>query len=100
MIRLYIDNGSGYVDYTQRLESQSLTIEDLINQPTTCDFSLTNLGKNFVVPRRSAYLKIESQKYSNKIFTGFITNEPEKEYLSLSGNRTSADRGALLSYKV
>ncbi len=80
MLKLKIDNGSGFVDYTKYLIEESVAVDDSINQPTITSFVLANIDTAFVTPRRGAYVKIESVKYQKNLATGFITQDPEKTY--------------------
>lgn len=80
-----INNGDGFKDYTQFVIEGSLTVEDAINVPTTIEFQLCNINSAFVPPVPGAYVRIVSEKYVGKVLaTGFITNEPEREFLGLS----------------
>jgi len=103
MLRITIDNGNGPVNYTTRIVPGTLSIEDNVNQPVSFNFDVVNIGTDFVVPRRGAYVKVESLKYHNVLATGFVTNEPEKEFIGSSGQRTlssSTIAGAYLQHTV
>lgn len=116
-MRVLINNGLGFVDYTKHVMDGTLTVEDSINVPTLINFLLSPADNTFVVPRRSAYVKIVSEILapdasgggyggygiggygsgytglgggygSGKILaTGFITQEPERTFLGLNQNR-------------
>lgn len=93
-MQVLIDTGNGFVDYTQYVVDGSLTIEDSINVPTVVNFNLIAANSAFVLPRRASYVKIISTQYAPNgtrgtgklLATGFITNEPEREFLGLSGH--------------
>lgn len=83
-IKLFINNGSGYVDYSKYVVDGSLSIEELINQPVVTNFTLSNFDTTFVLPRRSAYVRIISTQWNKTLATGFITQEAERTYLGPS----------------
>lgn len=94
-MKVLIDNGNGFVDYTHYVSVGSIKITDSINVPTLASFSLDNLGDSFEVPKRSSYVKIVSERYHvnddiNQPFltlaTGFVTNEPVRVYKGLGGH--------------
>jgi hypothetical protein len=90
MIKVYIDNGAGPEDYTQFVMAGTLSIEDSFNQPGTCSFSLANWSDKFIFPVQDAYVKIVSMNHDEKpIFTGWITNEPTKNFIGISGKKLS-----------
>lgn len=78
-IDIFIDNGSGNVNYAKYVVS--LSIDDNINLPTTANFTLTNIDNAFVIPKRNAYVTIYSRKYNTRIATGFITQSPQERYI-------------------
>lgn len=94
-MRLLINNGLGNIDYTAHVVDGSISIEDSINVPTLITFQLSPVNNFFVKPSRSAYVTLVSDILapgtgygSGKILaTGFITNEPERQFLGLSQNR-------------
>ena len=63
-MKVLIDSGQGYVDYTQNVVSGTLSIEDSVNVPTLINFTLAATSNNFVVPSRSAYVRIVSERYA------------------------------------
>lgn len=89
-------NGKGYVDYTKYVLDGSLTVEDSINVPTLTTFQLSAIDNVFVVPSRSTYVKVVSDVYSTApgylsasgapavLATGFVTNQPEPDFLGLN----------------
>lgn len=96
-----INNGNGFTDYTQYVIQGSLSIEDAINVPTTIQFQLCNINSAFVPPVPGAYLRIVSEKYIGKVLaTGFVTNEPEREFLGLSLSAGYRSQFQLYTYDV
>lgn len=101
-MRLLIQNDDTgvYKDYTRYVVDGSLSIEDAINVPTLTTFILAATDSSFVIPKRSAYVNVVSDYYATgggyyngsnvkrSLATGFVTNEPEREYLGLSGSLT------------
>ena len=87
MLKILINQGSGFVDYTRYLVQGTLSAEELLNQPSTVDFTLTNFDTQFVIPRRSSYVRIYSAKFNKSFASGFITQEPEREYLGPTSNK-------------
>jgi len=107
-LKIFIDTSSGrpggigYVDYTQSIADGSLSIADSINVPTTINFTLLASGDSFDVPPISSYIKIVSEIYAASggylqhgqapltagkvLATGFLTNEPERQFLGLNKN--------------
>lgn len=103
-MRIYINTGPStqvqFQDYTQYVVDGSLSVEDSINVPSLVAFNLGPSSNAFVVPPRSSYVKIVSEVYAEAggyltvgqsaltfgkiLATGFITNEPEREYLGLN----------------
>lgn len=98
---LEIDNGDGLgrVDYTRYLATPDrtpATLRDRINQPTLFDFALAPADAAFVVPRRSAYVRLTGltdapsagwPREPGAIFTGYITSEPAADFLGLADGR-------------
>jgi hypothetical protein len=90
-LKLYINNGAGDVDYTRYVTEGSLSIRDSINVPVLLNFNLDPTNASFIVPRRSAYVRVISDVYgpntgygSGKVLaTGFVTSEPDREFLGL-----------------
>jgi hypothetical protein len=96
-IRLEIDNGDlrGRVDYTRYIvapEQSPIILRDRMNQPALLDFSLVPADEAFVVPRRSAYVRLTGladalppggPRIPGPLFTGFITNDPVVEFLGV-----------------
>lgn len=114
-MKVLINNGSGNVDYTRYVVDGTLSIEDSINVPTLTNFILSPSDNSFVVPKRSAYVTVVSERYASgsnpiqangygrgKILaTGFVTNEPEREYLGINPKLTSTTfQNQQLSYKI
>lgn len=98
---LEIDNGDGRgrVDYTRYLaapDQTPATLRDRINQPVLFDFALVPADAAFVVPRRSAYVRLTGltdapsagwPREPGAIFTGYITGEPAADFLGLADGR-------------
>lgn len=114
-MKVLINNGTGNVDYTRYVVDGTLSIEDSINVPTLTNFILSPSDNSFVIPKRSAYVTVVSERYasgsnpingngygSGKILaTGFVTNEPEREYLGINPKLTSNKfQNQQLSYKI
>lgn len=87
MIQVLI-NGT---DYTRYVGSGSLVIEDKINSPSHCSFTLTNNDNTFVVPSREMYVQIFSKQYNRYVFTGFIVNDIPKDFVGLNGKTPSTN---------
>src|SRR5882724_5323398 len=86
-LKLFINNGSGFVDYTSYVMQGSIVIEDSLNVPTLLSFTLTNNDNAFIVPVRSAYCRVFSTNNNNMpLATGFVTSVPSQKYLGLNGN--------------
>lgn len=91
-MKVLIDNGNGPQNYTEYVVDGTLSVEDSINVPTLLNFVLSPSNSAFTVPSRSAYVTVVSERYASgggygqgKILaTGFITNEPERQYLGIS----------------
>lgn len=113
-MKVLINNGAGYVDYTRYVMDSTLTVEDAINVPTLLNFTLAPTDNSFSIPKRSAYVRVVSEVYASGSFsgyggggfgsggyggggfvggnygsgkvlaTGFITNAPEVEFLGMS----------------
>jgi len=100
-IVLKIDNGDlrGRVDYTRYLAAPDQSpgvLRDRLNLPALLDFTLVPADEHFLPPRRSAFVRLEGLAESlppggprapGPLFTGFITNEPEMQYLGLRNGR-------------
>src|SRR6266404_3579585 len=80
---LTIDNhdGAGARDYTAALESERLPkIVRKLNRPARAQLSLISDDPQFVVPAAGGRIKI-SRADGYAYFTGYLTSEPEFEYL-------------------
>ena len=112
-MRLLIDSGHGFVDYTQYVVDGSISVEDSINVPTLLTFQLQPTRNSFVIPTRSCYVKLVSEIFAEPtfvpaaprnpllqsgddinssgkvLFSGFITNSPDVEFLGLNQNLPS-----------
>lgn len=84
-----LTNQTRTFDYTQYVNSGSLTITDKLNQPAQCTFSLTNNDNSFVIPSREAYVQVFSNQYNRFVFTGFIANDIPKDFVGLNSNTPS-----------
>lgn len=83
MLRITIDSGNGEVDYTQYVDADNpIQIQRSLNTPSTCTISLNNLDSTFRLPVQTSYLKIFSTQYNRLLFTGFLVNEPNPNYIA------------------
>jgi hypothetical protein len=96
-VTLHIDNADnrGRVDYTRYLlsaERSPVVLRDRMNLPALLDFTLVPADAQFVVPRRSAYVRLTGladalppggPRVPGPLFTGYITNEPATEFLGV-----------------
>lgn len=94
-IVLEIDNGEpgGLADYTRYLVSpdrEPAVLRDRLNVPALFDFALEPADLNFVLPVRSAYVRLTGladaqppggPRIRGALFTGFITQEPELKFI-------------------
>jgi len=101
-LKLEIDNADnlGRVDYTRYLaspERSPAVLRDRMNLPALFDFALLPADDRFMPPRRSAYVRLTGladslpaggPRVPGALFTGFITNEPEIEFLGTNNGRT------------
>lgn len=76
-------------EYTQYVGDGSLVIDDKLNQPAQCQFSLTNNDDTFVIPNREAYVQVFSQQFNKYVFTGFIVNDIPKDFVGLNSTTPS-----------
>jgi hypothetical protein len=100
-LKLEIDNADarGRVDYTRYLASPDhspAVLRDRMNLPALLDFSLAPADDFFLVPRRSAYVRLigladalppGGPRVAGPLFTGYITNEPAIEFLGTRNAR-------------
>lgn len=120
-MKVLINSGQGFQDYTRYVADGSLSVEDSINVPTITNFILTPTDNSFVPPPRSSYVQVVSGTYQQGTYapggvsqsyqsgggygtgkllaTGFVTNLPSVEYLGLSPKMISYGEQQL-SYKV
>jgi hypothetical protein len=100
-MKVLIDNGSGYVDYTRYVAEGSLVVTDDINVPTLTDFVLINLDPSFIVPHRASYVRIVSEVNTPKVLaTGFVTNEPTRQFLGQSRSAGVARGYGAYAYRI
>jgi hypothetical protein len=95
-MKLQIDNldGSGPRDYTADIDAaRTPRVTRKLNQPSQLQFSLLSVGADFVVPGRGARV-ILGRINGQDVFTGYITADPEYEYLGWG------ERGAMYRYNV
>lgn len=104
--RLLIDNrdGFGLRDMTAFLHDAGQFIRQRRNEPTLFDFQMIPLkgAAGWVRPERGAYVWFEddrwdardAQMHNGLLFTGYITDEPEPDFLG-----TNADE-AVWTYKI
>lgn len=95
-MKLQIDNldGSGPRDYTAEIDAaRTPRVTRKLNEPSQLQFSLISVGADFVVPGRGARV-ILGLTNGQDVFTGYITADPEYEYLGWG------ERGALYRYNV
>lgn len=102
-MKVLINDGKGYVDYTKYVVDGTLTVEDSINVPTLTTFQLAASDNSFIIPSRSAYVRVISGIYADGggylsptgvgkvLATGFVTNQPEPTYLGLNSDLPSQD---------
>lgn len=100
-MKVLINNGAGYKDYTRYVLDGTLTLEDAINVPTLLNFVLAPTDNSFQIPKRSAYVKVVSEVYASGVYsnnawsgggfgngkilgTGFISNAAEVEFLGMT----------------
>lgn len=81
MIQLLIKIGPNTLDYTKFVDQSSLQIQEQINLPSQCTFTLIPIG-NFIKPPQRAYVTVFSTRYQKSLFTGFIAAEPQRTLLS------------------
>jgi len=79
------------IDYTKYIEPGSLTITDQLNQPMTCNFSLTNIDDIFVPPLLESYVQVYSNQYNRYVFTGFISVDYQRDYIGMNGKTPSTN---------
>lgn len=72
-------------DYIRYLYSQPVVRLDKVNEPTVLDFSLVPWNASFVKLTRGAYINFNTTTFPNW-FTGYVTNDPELEYLGTAHN--------------
>lgn len=78
-----------YIKYTSGKPIKT----DSVNEPTLFDFVLAPWDLNFVKLNRGAYLTFDTVTYP-KWFTGYVTNEPQLEYLG-----TNSAGGQVYGYR-
>jgi len=100
-IRLEIDNGDGrglfdYTSYLANPEDAPVVLRDRMNLPALLDFTLVPADNEFVVPRRSAYIRLSGladslppggPRVPGPLFTGYLTNEPAIDFLGVLNSR-------------
>lgn len=87
-------------DYSRFLDWKSVKVDEEINLPTKCSFTLKQYGWAFKVPPMHAYVKIWSTRYRRSLFTGFIASQPERRYLTLAQNSLPENAGQLFEYQI
>jgi len=95
-MKLTIDNlqGQGPVDYTAALDGTvAARVERKINQPAELRCSLLASAAGFVVPAIGARV-ILAKANGNFVFTGYLTQAPQFEYLGWGG------QGSVYRYDV
>ena len=102
MIKLLINNGAGFQDYTRYVIEGSIDIEDSLNTPTLFSFGLSNVDGTFVPPVRSAYVQLISTvspiaTSGSVIVTGYITNTPVYKFLGMGPAASSYLQGGVQS---
>jgi hypothetical protein len=98
VLRLLIGWGGVETDYTVCLEA-GLKISEQLNMPSQMPFSLSPLGRGFVVPPQRAYVRYYSDKYDRTLFTGFIASEPVRVYRGLAQWTPTETAGQLFQYQ-
>lgn len=76
--------GASAINYTKYLAGK-ITKTDRYKDATLLDFALSPFDASFVRLVRGAYITINSTLYQ-KVFTGYITNEPSLTYLGHKNN--------------
>lgn len=100
MIRLLISVGNIPQDYTANVDGSTLQIEEASNIPTVMTFSLIPTARNFQVPPQRAYVQLYSTLYERSLFTGFISCEPERQFLAKSLTGPIAEGNQLFRYNI
>jgi len=77
-----------YMKYIHRA-SQQVTKTDKYKNTNTLDFALVPSDSNFVKLTRGAYIQLDSATFP-MFFTGYITNNPDLQYLGTDGSRSPA----------
>jgi len=85
-IQVLLNNGGGVVDITRYVLDGSLKVEDSINVPNLCNFTLGNIDNLFTPPVRNSYIQVFSTKESRFLFTGFVTSVPQVDHLGSGAN--------------
>src|SRR5579884_850835 len=80
-MKLLIDNldNSGPQDYTMFVE-EGTRVSRRLNQPAEMNAMLVSQGPDFIVPASGARVELVKSD-GDKIFTGYMLNPPEYEYL-------------------
>ncbi len=95
-MKLQIDNldGVGLRDYTNSIDAaHSPRLARKLNEASELRFSLLPVSANFIAPARGARV-ILARNNGQDVFTGYLTTEPEFEYLGW------CERGATYRYHL
>lgn len=84
MLQVFINSGTGDVDYTRYVVAGSISIQRSLNTPSTCTLSLVNYDSVFALPAQRAYMRIFSTQYNRVLYSGFLVNDPTYNYLTNS----------------
>lgn len=82
MIKLFITWSGNTYDYTNTLKQESVDVSEDINMPGSMTFQLEPVGV-FTLPPPRAYVQLLSTATNKSLFTGFITNPPTRQYVTL-----------------
>lgn len=101
MLKLSITWGGVTKDYTNYVDWDTVRIEDQINVPDSCTFSMTPVDGVFQVPPPRAYVRVYSTNYNKSLFTGFISAQPTQTYQALAAHvNNSSFGGQLFQYDI
>jgi len=84
--QVFITVAGTRTDYTRYVTAGSLQIQDQLNVPTLCSFTVVNQDPLFIVPIQGAYIEVWSNQNQRYLFTGYITSQPASTFLGLNPN--------------
>ena len=100
MIQCLITVGGWVTDYTRYVDWDTVKIDEAINLPTTCNFSIHPIDKLFVVPVLRAYVNFYSTVSKTSLYTGFVASEPVRSYKGRSASVPTYAQGQQLQYDI